>query len=386
MRMSGQLRMIWRVAILTALLLAVQVSPYRPGLTQAATGGEVHGSVYTLLGERIVGKQSDQVQSSRIMLPDVMVNLVDTRTAAKSISVPTDLDGTFSIPAQPQGGYKLCWQRPGFIPGCSATTFVLRSRNEYLLPTPIDANQGIVAGRVTFRDGHPCRFVAPVFGVNTFTTLHADQAGHPTRSVRANSLGYYVFGGLAASDARITAACEKAQTVETAQPQAVAAAAIATDLVLPNMTPTAIAYASGAAGVVRSAAAGSQVTAVATTTAPSGHALNFRWAQDPPQSGFVSANTSTLGWQVPSGGLANLYVLASDGFGGYAMSRVAMSTTPNRVVFSGTVRSVGGGAIEAARVTINGVGADTDASGNFALTLPGEADDKSGSLGRAQIG
>ena len=120
-------------------------------------------------------------------------------------------------------------------------------------------------------------------------------------------------------------------------------------------TPTAIAYASGASGVVRSAAAGSKVTAVATTTAPGGHALNFQWVQDPPQSGFVSANTSTLAWQVPSGGLANLYVLASDGFGGYAMSWIAMSTTPNRIVFSGTVHSVGGAAIDAARVTINGV-------------------------------
>ena len=335
--------------------------------------GEVHGSIYTVLGERFVGNKPDGSLSPRIMLPDISVNLVDTRTSAKSIVVQTDLDGTFTIPAQPQAIYKLCWQATGFVAGCTATPFVLRSRNEILQPVAIAPAPGILTGRVTFKDRKPCRFLAPIFGVNTFTTLRAEQPNRPTRSVRANTSGYYVFGGLATANAKLTAICEKAQTVATAQPQSTGSTAVATNLVLPNMTPTAIAYASTGSGIVRTASAGSKVTAVASTTAPGGHPLSYRWSPDPPQSGFASSNTPTLNWQIPTGGLATLYVLASDGFGGYAMSKVALSTTPNRVVFSGTVRSNSGAAIEGARVTIGGVSINTDAAGYFALTLPGEA-------------
>jgi hypothetical protein len=356
------------VAIVGTVALHSRISAAQP-----AAGGEVHGSIYTIFGIRDVGKQGGS-SPLRVFLPDISVHLVDSRTSAASITVTTDLDGTFVMPSQPQGIYKLCWQATGFISGCSSTPFVLRSRNANLQPVGIVPERGVVFGRVTFKDGHPCRFLAPVFAVNSFTTLHAQQPAGPARTIRANALGYYVFGGLSAPSVKVTAVCEKAETQAVASPHAsTGAAAFATNLALPNLTPTAVAYASINGVVVRSAEAGSKVTAIVDTSAPGGHPLSYRWLADPPQSGFTSPNAPTMSWQVPDGGLATVYVLASDGFGGHALSKVALSTTPHRIVFSGSVRSKSGPAIGAAAVTINGVRTTTDAAGAFALVVPGES-------------
>ncbi len=360
-------------ALIAAVLTASGLLMARPAVAQPAQGGEIHGSIYTVLGQRSTATKRLAALADRITLPDISVEVVNTATSAKSAPVKTDLDGSFVIPAQPQAIYKVCWQATGFASGCSATTVTLHSRNEIMQPIEITPQPGILAGRVTFNDDRPCRFVAPIFAVNSFTSVRAAQSGKAARTVRANASGYYVLGGLAATPAKLTASCEKASVTASATPQPAGVVAAATNLVLPNATPAAIAYASTASGVVRAATIGSKVTAVASTAAPGGHKLSYRWLPDPPQPGFVSANGPNQSWQVPPGGQATLYVLAHDGFGGYAMSKVALSTTPNRIVFGGTVLSSNGSPIGGAQVTVDSIGATTDAAGNFSLTLPAEA-------------
>jgi hypothetical protein len=92
------------------------------------TGGEVHGSVYAQIRGQETFVKNKTFVDPYIFLPDISVYLEDVKTSATSPVVVTDLDGTFIVPAQPQAEYRLCWKGTGYSPGCSAKTFVLRTR------------------------------------------------------------------------------------------------------------------------------------------------------------------------------------------------------------------------------------------------------------------
>ncbi len=344
-------------------------SSAQPALT--VTGGEVHGTIFALI-RRAVGTFpptaifSDQT----IFLPDISVFLQNESTLATSPVVTTGLDGTFVVPAQPQAVYRLCWKATGYAPGCSNSAFTLRSRNVNLKPVGIDPLAGVMFGRVALKDGRACRFVATFLGVDTFTTVAARPSKGPARTVRANSYGEYVIPQLANGPVQTTATCEGAQA---SNQSTMTGSALQNNLTLPDASPTIqMAFAARAGAMVRAVAAGTTVQAKVQAKAGGSFPLHYRWATDPPVSGFVSQDSPTISWHVPGPGSATIYVVARDGHGGNALSHVTLSTTPNHIPFAGTVIANDVPVVVDAQVAINGVTTKTDSQGGFALILPKE--------------
>jgi hypothetical protein len=356
------------------LLIAILVIwPMLPGrqrsnpLAAGPMGGEVHGTVYALIrSDATLGVKAPT--DPYIFLPDITVYLKDAKTSATSPEVTTDLDGAFRIPEQPEAQYLLCWKATGFAAGCSPTAFVLRSANINLKPLGIPVEPGVVHGRAALKDGSACRFVATFLGVNTFTKVTADTASG-TRTVRANSYGEYVLPALPQGNAKITATCEGAQVSSVTT---LTGATLEDNLTLPNVRPKALAYATAAGRAVGSVAPGTTVKATVEAKDGGGHPLRYRWYLDPPVSGFISADSPTIDWKVPGPGTATAYVWAGDGQGGNVLTRIVLSTTPDKIIFSGHVTANDAPLLAAANVTINGVAGTTNAAGDFILTLPKE--------------
>jgi hypothetical protein len=307
-----------------------------------------------------------------IFLPDISVYLQNAATSATNSAVSTNLDGTFAFQAQPAGNYRLCWKAIGYTSGCSATTFNLGATTIYLQPTAIMPQSGLIYGRVALKDGAACRFVLPAFNRNTFTSILAAPASGPRRLVHANSSGMYLVPALASGNVVLKATCEGAQTTITTT---VTGGLKQVNMTLPNVRPTIqVVYAQQVGKMVRAAAAGSTVQIVATAHDGGGYALHYSWLVDPASSGFISADAPSVNWTIPSGaGQANVYLLAHDDHGGNAFWHVPLTTAPHHIAFSGHVvgnNALGG--LAGATVSINGVVAQSNADGNFALALPKE--------------
>jgi hypothetical protein len=344
------------------------VSPWATRAQPAATG-EVHGSIVALIRQQEGFSRANAFVNTDIFLPDINVYLTNTKNGATTTSVNTDLDGSFAIPAQPPGQYQLCWKSPGFAPGCGVT-FVLRTTNVYLEPVGVDAMPGAVYGRAALKDGTPCRFLNPMMGKDIWTTVTAEIPGG-TRLVRANSHGQYVIPQVPAGSLKLGATCEGAKVGTTVT---VTSAAQNVDLTLPNVVPQVQSVVAGdGTRMVRASAGGSVLQVHATARDGGGYPLHYQWAVDPTTPGFVSVDAPDIAWTLPNSGRATIYVLASDGMGGNAFSRASVSTTPNSIPFSGIVTANDAPAVPGAQVTINGIVAQTNASGAFSMVLPGEA-------------
>jgi hypothetical protein len=141
-------------------------------------------------------------------------------------------------------------------------------------------------------------------------------------------------------------------------------------LTLPNALPTIEAVIARQGGqMVRAAAGSSTVQVHATAHDGGGHPLHYKWAVDPPQPGFASADSPNVSWKLPSNGLATIYVLAFDNLGGNQLNRVSLSTTPDRIPFSGIVTADNAPFVAAAEVSINGKITHSDATGVFEVML-----------------
>jgi hypothetical protein len=361
------------VALFLLILLPTTDRAQQPSLPllPVVRGGEVHGSIYALVRGQDTFPKEAVFTPLHIFLPDIAVYLQNITTSATSPEAQTTLDGTFAIPSQPEAQYRLCWWALGYISGCNGTSFVLRSSNVNLNPIGIEPEPGVIYGRAALKDGVACRFVATFLGKNTFTTVRATPSSGPDQSVHVNSYGDYLIPALAKGPVKLTSNCEGAQADASAT---IINAATLVNLTLPNARPTIqLAYAELGGKMVRAVAPGTAVHVTVQATDGGGYPLHYRWAVDPPDSAFTSADAPAVDWTIPNGaGLATIYVLAHDELGGNVLSRVHLSTTPNRIDFSGHVLANDATSVPNATVTINGVTKLTDGNGNFQIILPKE--------------
>jgi hypothetical protein len=350
--------------------MVVLLTTGQPSYTQLV-GGEVHGSIFALVRGQDTFPKEAVFAGRYIFLPDITVYLKNLTTGATSPTAQTNLDGTFAIPSQSEGQYQICWKAPGYLSGCSATTFVLRSANINLNPVGIEAEPGVIYGHAALKDGAACRFIATFLGKNTSTTVSASVGSSPAKTVHANSYGDYFISAVSNGAVKVEATCEGAHALANAT---MSGAPTLVDLTLPNARPKfGPAYAELGGKVVRAAAAGSTVHVSVAVQDGGGYPLHYRWAVDPPTSGFTSADAPAVDWTIPPGaGMATIWALAYDNQGGNILSRVHLSTVPNRIDFSGHVLADNSPAVQGAVVTINGVASMTNSSGNFELFLPKE--------------
>src|SRR5262252_2052438 len=129
--------------------------------TAEVAGGSVHGMIYTEVDD-----QAAAPRKRKIFVPGVSVHLKDLANGNQTEPVVTNARGWFLTPVLAPGKYSICWNAPGFESGCTTDRDVSIQR-AVVTPAPIAirAKGKVIFGRVTFSNGAPCSFSAPVFGL-----------------------------------------------------------------------------------------------------------------------------------------------------------------------------------------------------------------------------
>lgn len=353
----------------------VQVQEGRVVRPIRSAGAEVHGYV-------VAGSQSTAVATSLHFLPDITVYLKNLTSGTESPRVETDLKGFFMVPRQPAGNYELCLEAPGYVSACPQQ-FTIASQMVFLPPTPIVPRPGTVTGVVLLKEGDPCGFSDPVFGVQFDTKVRILGAGgkEVTRPVRANLAGQYLVPAVPTEGLQVHAGCEAAgatQGFSLARGSAVA------NLTLSNQPPSLVTViARHGDRAVRRARPGE--TLEVTASAQDSDDLHYSWAVSGSGERFEARDSKTVKWMLPaSPGVHSIYVLVRDGKGGVSLGRRDLSTDASSLLFTGTVLGINGRPVEGAGVEVSGVrsgeaagravSAKTNAAGNFVLSVTEESD------------
>ena len=149
-----------------------------------------------------------------------------------------------------------------------------------------------------------------------------DQNGLLLRTTRPNANGYYVLPVVPGSNPlRLAADAEAAHIETTFHPQAVQTV----DLTLPNSAPRILrVFATLNGQEVTRAPQGATVQLTVTAVDSEGDPLHYRWLPSLSQGGFVSVDSATVSWQMPTA-RGYFYVRVSDGRAGYATARVGLT-------------------------------------------------------------
>ena len=323
--------------------------------------GSVEGSVFTQL---VLGTNTTDVS-----LPNVSLSLVNTTNSSLNASFNSDVNGDFVSPALPAGTYQLCWQATGFMPGCS-NQITIGNTDIELDPIQLYPNTayGLVYGQITFQDGSPVYAQDGFFGINVNPTLTLRNASSNLVAVASpNSDGEYVMAGVPkAPNMSLSATLQNNGVVSNINTMVTGEA----DLVLPNSPPviqSLVATVNGAP--VYRVPPGTTVQVTATAYDPDGDALSYQWFG--PYGPLSYSSSSNISWTLPANavGFQYLFLLVSDGHGGYANERLELTVNPY-VFFSGTVLGSDTGApLTNAVVQLNNVITTTDTNGYFSIEL-----------------
>ena len=350
------------------VLAAAFAALFFPGCPKPKlTGGEVHGLVYAdVKAHAAIGGGT-----RRIWLPDINVYLKNAGGPVAGAKFATNLDGRYFIPHQAAGTYSVCWDTPGYTPGCSPDTVTIGSGNAYAKPIRVPPIEAVVFGRVLLKDGTPCRFLDPMFQVDLVTKVSLlDGAGTAVTTVRANNMGDYLIPKMTIANAKVRANCEASMA------ESPAARDMLVDLGFANSRPKvgSVVALDGGGVPLRASSASAALKTRALVSDPNGDPLHFRWKPTADGGGFASADADNVAWTLPaSGGLHSMYVLVGDGKGGYARGRVDMTSDGKGILFTGTVVDAAGGApVDKAAVTVNGTAATTNPAGFFSVYVTPE--------------
>ena len=355
----------WRLASIAAgaLFVVLALRPLTGPGAQSLGGGAVHGVVQLAFG------LSQASGTAPIVLPDITVYLQDVATGAQSSQVTTNLYGVFQIPTQPAGTYEVCLTAPGFASSCPRRVSI-EGEVVYLPPLALSPGGNAVVGTVMRGQGGPCNFDDQVLGVQFATVVRVEDGGGAdlVPPVRANSAGEYVQPAVPAGTSHLVAGCEAAGANQSISVSG--GGPLEVDLTLDNPPGPSISslVATQNGQAVRQAAPGSTVqVAVQAVGAAS---LHYAWEVSNSLGGFSPVDANTVSWTLPGDpGTQSVYVLVHDGRGGVAQQRLDLSTDAQGVVFSGTVSATDQPVVAGATVSVNGASTQTDAGGNFSLSV-----------------
>lgn len=334
--------------------------------------GRVSGSVYASFEPE-----------SRIAVADVSIRLVSLDDGSEVARSATDLYGSFHFPPQPAGTYGICWEAEGFPGECVEPPVDVANADAVVQPFRVQAEPGVVYGRVSLREGEACQFSDSARGIQAGTSVQllASDGRVLGSAVRANALGEYVLAGLpTAGSFRVQARCEgslaEARLVDPGDaPRRI-------DLVFENARPVLSGFEARLAGRgLRVAAPGDRLELEAMAEDANSDPLTYDWYTLPGAGSLESAEGGRAIWQLPEApGLHTLYLLVSDGRGGYARGRLPMEVREGGGArFAGRVVDAETGvALEGASLRVASGGAQTGtlsaAGGRFAIETPGEAE------------
>jgi len=331
------------------------------------TGGEVHGFVVA----RLAGGRVHR-------LPGARVSLLDLATSTQGPQVTTDCHGWYTLAKHPAGNYRVCAEADGYVSSCEPAVIPLLSEN---FSTPQDArltpSGGVIIGQVRLADDSVAYREHGFFGIRAGAEVALFDAGGQTIAgpVSANSLGEYALPGIPAPGAyRLEATFlggESTRAVNLSASDLLGETPF--DLVVANRQPVVESVLATLAGaVVRTASPGDTLEVEAIATDPDGDTLEYRWTDGNGRS--IDLDSPIIDWTLVDTEARNLlYVLVSDGRGGFATGQLAIPTGPAVAHFSGRVSEFGVSPpirVAGARVTVDEESTVTDEQGFFALTAP----------------
>lgn len=339
---------------------------------------EVHGLVQAIVTDR-GGKR-------RIAVPDVRVRLhakrCDPGYTCPDSRDTTDLEGWFAIAAPEPGDYELCWDAPGFTPGCRAfvpgRTYPAGA-TDYAQPVEI-APLGIsAAGQLTTCASRPLG--VPCRPVTNFDSAHESRAvvvlddqGKPAARViasRPNSLGEFIIADLSAGTTYDLVGTAGKATAHTPLKAGVTGV-VAVDLA--NLEPFVTEIQATVNGTpVTRAKAGATVDLQAIAADGDKDAIEYTWTVNPGHGTIKPAADGKALWVLPLSGCGPFiaHVDIKDGKGATYHDRIQIVDDVEPAIFSGRVVDLKGAPVEGVQLTANGVNGDTattDKDGGFALS------------------
>jgi Carboxypeptidase regulatory-like domain len=326
--------------------------------------GEVHGYVASEIGR---SKKTIRIPNASVYLKSTLDGKVASRTT-------TDAGGRYALRPPSAGKYQICMEAPGFKSSCEPKSITI-DQGVVIGPKEnlIEALPGVVQGTILLKSGEPCVSAATYFGPEQAAVISlADDNGRSLGQAHSNQLGQYVLAGVPGAGVyHLKTSCTGFEQTEKIT---LAAADLAgenqTNVTLANSAPQILEilpYVSGKA--VRHAAPGSTVEVRVKAMDPDNDKLQFSWGDG---SGKPHVSTSPVfTWTLPDSKGANmLFVQVSDGKGGFANSRVIVSTDKPVAFFYGSlVDAELKWGIDGALLDVNGVGVTTE-NGHFAVAVP----------------
>lgn len=319
-----------------------------------------------------------------IYLPQVKVYLKNSVTGATSDPVLTDLSGRFTLHARSAGRYQICWEKPGYIAGCTQTIYSLFATNRHVSKLRIQAAKQeqttLVYGNVTLRDGSRPRLLEPLINANAFADVTLfDSTGVSLTQVAVNNFGEYVLPQTPIR-AKLTLQSEAEAGIgkQAILPEANLANAPfhAINLTINNYPPRVepLTPQTDSGRFVRAVQPGDTVNMTARSSDRDGDPLQYRWLL-PANGGTLDSETNqSVKWQLPSApGLYLISVAVFDGKGGYARAELPLRVDALGVPFSGKVDATDASFVAGAEVEVNGDKTTTNGQGRFQLRVK-EAD------------
>lgn len=372
------------VAGISAFALVGSGQPSSPTLVRPTL--TLRGAKYVrgYLVARIGGAATPSVVAlppREIFVPGVTVTLTSNANGKTTGKAETDLSGRFDLGPQKAGSYKLCWHRNGFRSECLQTALKVLSRpvNTGILPIrpDIDGKRRVsVWGEVRRRDGDEIRLLEPAPGVNRFATVEAiDGKGVVFDKVAVNNFGDYLVPAVPVGDkevVKLAATVENGRTERGIYSRKLASRpAHRVDLVMRNRAPKIREVVASVAGVeTLTPGPGDVVDLVGTATDGDGDPVEISWTVDSPAGSLSSPTGHAVSWQAPTApGAYAVYVVASDGKGGYDKTKLITYVGQDETSFSGRVTGKNLGPLAKVEVEINGKTTQTDSQGFFRLAV-----------------
>lgn len=319
------------------------------------------------------------MKSQPIFLPGIGVSLVDSASGTVIDTLTSDLSGRFTFWGVKPGVYNVCWRANGFRRDCYQRAVTISQAPASLgwMPVILEPKDSstVVLGTVRMRGGL-ARTFEPTIGVNAYPkVVLVDLNGRPLDSAIVNNFGDYVLPQVPSNQMlRLEGRLEGGRVVRTMDPGfLLPGSAQRVDLSFVNFLPRFDNLMAAVGGKrVRTATAGSTVALSASASDVDGDPVAYQWRLLPGNGTLSSTTGTNVSWTLPPRpGLYRVDATALDGRGGYTRLYTLVSASPtSEVNFSGYVNASDAPALGGAEVEVNGVKAQTSASGFFRLPLP----------------
>jgi len=336
----------------------------------SGSGGSIHGYVAAVVQPQLEARQTTSL-GTQIFVSDIDVWAKNIKTGVSSSHVVTNAEGYFRTPLLPIGEYQICVSGTGYTTACDGRTINVAHPVKTLDNIiPIQPSANAISGTVWLADRvTPCfRFDSQAL---TAKVSLLDGNEHIVAGpVNGNNVGQYALPvSVSADNLKLHVVCDKGSADTTIQKLS---GFLVQDVAIANHAPQILSldFSKGSVGI-RRANPGEIVRATVKASDLDGDTLHYRWVDDSGRS-LGLPDAPSVDWQVINANVLNtLHVQVSDDKGGFAISRRTLQSGPNAIFFAGRVFNRQTlAAVNHATVSLNKVVVQTDATGNFRVSVP----------------